>query len=260
MTLRLAALVSAVLLPAVALAASAPVNTAVDMPLSDAGGAPAPPAAPPEKTTNPMGYLEVLIASVFFGSNFVPVKRYETHDGMYYQWVMCAAIWMTGLFVQLLVFSAPSLLGDPDAIGASDKWAQMDEHDRIITGRPDPYSVKFIPVAALGGFLWATGNTLSVPVINMIGLSLGLLIWGSANMLMGWATGMFGLVTGGKGDQLAHPTLNYVGVALAVIALGMYTQIKASEQTKPLNAEPGSDVLLDDVFSSQVHAPCHLTL
>ena len=30
-----------------------------------------------------LGYLAVLIATVFFGSNFVPVKRYETFDGMY---------------------------------------------------------------------------------------------------------------------------------------------------------------------------------
>jgi hypothetical protein len=32
-----------------------------------------------------------------------------------------------------------------------------------------------------------------VPVIKLIGLSMGLLIWGSTNMLMGWASGQFGL-------------------------------------------------------------------
>ena len=37
-----------------------------------------------------IGYLAVAIASVCFGSNFIPVKRYETYDGMFYQWVMCA--------------------------------------------------------------------------------------------------------------------------------------------------------------------------
>lgn len=34
------------------------------------------------------GYLAVGVATFFFGSNFVPVKRYEAHDGMYYQWIM----------------------------------------------------------------------------------------------------------------------------------------------------------------------------
>jgi glucose uptake protein GlcU len=107
-----------------------------------------------------------------------------------------------------------------------------------------------VPVACLGGALWATGNTLSVPVINMIGLSLGLLIWGSANMLMGWASGMFGLVTNGHGDleHLKSPPLNYAGVALTVIALGMYTQIKPAEQTRAVNYDVGgmNDVLLSN--------------
>ena len=35
-----------------------------------------------------IGYLAVGIASVCFGSNFIPVKKYETYDGMFYQWVM----------------------------------------------------------------------------------------------------------------------------------------------------------------------------
>ena len=67
-----------------------------------------------------------------------------------------------------------------------------------------------MPMAMLGGALWATGSTLSVPVINLIGLSLGLLIWGSANMLMGWATGVFGLFVGSEHkDVLDKPLLNY---------------------------------------------------
>jgi len=46
-------------------------------------------------------------------------------------------------------------------------------------------------------------------------------------MLMGWATGAFGLF-GTKKDELTHPALNYAGVAIAVVALCLYTQIKAS--------------------------------
>ena len=211
---------------------------------------PAPPVAPPPPPadkSSAWGYVEVLIASVFFGSNFVPVKRYETYDGMYYQWVMCSAIWMTGLLIQLLVYAVPSIVGDVDVHGAH---GDLQPDEMIATGRPDEYSVKFVPVACLGGALWATGNTLSVPVINMIGLSLGLLIWGSANMLMGWASGMFGLVTNGHGDleHLKSPPLNYAGVALTVIALGMYTQIKPAEQTRAVNSDVGgmNDVLLSN--------------
>ena len=128
------------------------------------------------------------IATVFFGSNFVPVKRFETYDGQYYQWVMCSAVWMTGLAVQLFVFAMPS-----DVDLSYTNWTHAAAHDNstvaqvhLVSGRPDAYSVKFMPFAALGGALWALGNSMCVPIINHIGLSLGLLIWGSTNMLMGW--------------------------------------------------------------------------
>jgi len=138
------------------------------------------------------------------------VKRYEAHDGMYFQWVMCAAIFIFGLSLQLLLF------------------ATSEPSDGALSGRPDAYSVKFIPMAALGGALWATGNTLSVPAINFIGLALGMLVWNTSNMLMGWATGAFGLF-GTSRDTLANPTLNYIGVALAVFALLIYTQVKTAD-------------------------------
>lgn len=187
-----------------------------------------------------MGYLAVMVAAVFFGSNFVPVKRYETHDGMYYQWVMCSGVWMVGLFIQMVLFASPPTTDGswgPDGI-----WNATDPNmppgtanPMWLTGRPDAYSVKFMPMACLGGVLWATGNTMSVDIINRIGLSLGILIWGSANMLMGWATGIFGLFTG-HADHFAphtdHATLNYVGVGCAVLALSLYTQVKSGEPSR----------------------------
>uniref|UniRef100_A0A7S2GGV1 EamA domain-containing protein n=1 Tax=Haptolina brevifila TaxID=156173 RepID=A0A7S2GGV1_9EUKA len=205
-----------------------------------------------------LGWIEVLIATVFFGSNFVPVKRYETHDGMYFQWIMCSAIFIVGLIVQLFLFAAPPT-GDQAGLNST-ALSQFNSTELLLLGRPDPYSVKFFPFAAFGGALWATGNTLSVPAINYIGLSLGLLIWGSGNMLMGWATGAFGLFTGHKDDY--KPTLNYIGVALAVIALFMYTGIKTTDPAKSnkvmssdTRADQMNDILLDNQPAEPVEAP-----
>jgi len=202
-----------------------------------------------------LGWIEVLVATIFFGSNFVPVKRYEAYDGMYYQWVMCTAIFMVGLVVQLFLFLVPPD-GDvpPDGIGNT---SGLTDADRLLLGRPDLYSVKFVPFAAFGGALWATGNTLSVPAINCIGLSMGLLIWGSGNMLMGWATGAFGLFTGHK-DDLKHPALNYVGVALAVVALVMYAFIKTSDPAKSgkvASSETRTDQMNDILLDTQPAEP-----
>lgn len=140
-----------------------------------------------------MAYLCALVAVIFFGSNFVPVKKYETSDGVFFQFVMCLGIFVTGSIVN------------------------------AIQGFPD-----FEPFAMVGGFLWCTGNMLSVPVIKMIGLSLGLLIWGTTNMLMGWASGTFGFFGLDK-NVPDHPALNYAGVGVAMTALFMYTLIRTSK-------------------------------
>ena len=180
------------------------------------------------------GYIAVLIAVLFFGSNFVTVKRFDTHDGMYYQWVMCSAIWIFGLLVQLYLFAKPQPTDLP--------CAPTNATCILLSGRPDPYSVKFVPFAAFGGAMWATGNTLAVPCINLIGLSLGLLIWGSANMLTGWATGKFGLF-GTKPDELSDGNLNVAGVVLAVIALGIYTQIRPNTSGGSDGKRAGSELV-----------------
>ena len=166
------------------------------------------------------GYAAVAIAVLFFGSNFVPVKKYDTGDGMFYQWLMASAIFLWGLGLQLyLCFNPPP--GDTVA----DLFASQGLFGSRIS-RADAYAARFEPLAVLGGAFWALGNTMSVPAINAIGLSMGLLIWGSTNMLMGWATGRFGLF-GTHADALASPDLNSMGIGLAVAALCLYTLVKA---------------------------------
>jgi hypothetical protein len=90
-----------------------------------------------------MGYVAAAVAVFCFGSNLVPVKKFETGDGMFFQWILCTGIWLTGLVVN------------------------------GIQGWPT-----FEPIAMIGGVLWCTGNLLTVPIIKMIGLGLGLLLWG----------------------------------------------------------------------------------
>ena len=36
-----------------------------------------------------LGYIGVAVAVIFFGSNFIPIKKYETGDGMFFQFVVC---------------------------------------------------------------------------------------------------------------------------------------------------------------------------
>ncbi|KAL1529473.1 hypothetical protein AB1Y20_000420 [Prymnesium parvum] len=213
-----------------------------------------------------IGYICSLVAVLFFGSNYVPVKRFETYDGMFYQWVMCSAIWIWGLLLQLVLLSSEEVFN----VSVNGTVNDFNQTALVNSERPDAYSVKFFPFAALGGALWSTGNIMSVPVINSIGLSMGLLIWGASNMLMGWATGAFGLFGVDK-SPLAHPELNYAGVALAVVALAIYSQIKTSlakssdtSNVEPLRADDAGKLVedgrADEIMSTTISPETFLDL
>lgn len=61
-----------------------------------------------------------------------------------------------------------------------------------------------------------SGNLTAIPIINGIGLGLGVLIWGVVNCSVGWAIGRFGLF-GTKAALPAHPVANYAGLALVLL-------------------------------------------
>lgn len=157
-----------------------------------------------------LGYGACLIAILCFGSNFVPIKRVQIGDGVFSQFMMCNGIFMTSLPILAIQNFPP-----------------------------------FHRFAMLGGVLWCTGNMLCGPVINLIGMGMGLLIWGSTNMLMGWATGTFGLFGLDKGD-VSTPALNYAGVGLALIGLYVFLQVQTNEMGSPPPGSEASTSLLHD--------------
>jgi glucose uptake protein GlcU len=118
----------------------------------------------------------------------------------------------------------------------------------------------FYPWGALGGAMWATGNVLTVVAIKLIGLSVGLCIWSSSNMLMGWSTGTFGLF-GTPVNTVAVPWLNYVGVGLACCALVMYIFVKVEDGSAAVvaadveAARDGAEQALANVSGSHGSSP-----
>lgn len=80
---------------------------------------------PPITPTGSMlwGYLSIILCVFCWGTNFIPVKHYETGDGVFFQFIMCTAIWSFGFLID------------------------------IIKGSPQFYALPM-----LGGFVWTTGN------------------------------------------------------------------------------------------------------
>ncbi|CAJ1422072.1 unnamed protein product [Effrenium voratum] len=161
-----------------------------------------------------MGYACCLIASVAYAVNLLPVKKYETGDGIFFTFAMSLGILMVGL-----------------AMG-------LNQHD--------PFG--FEPLAALGGVIFTMGNLLCPLVIQLIGLGLGLTIWDLSNMLMGWFTGRFGLF--GVDQEISErPLFNYIGLALACVSL-VFMYLAAHFDTKPKEVESQNLEGAEDLESS----------
>ncbi|KAK3607088.1 hypothetical protein CHS0354_026296 [Potamilus streckersoni] len=136
------------------------------------------------------GYIATGIAVLFYGSTFAPVKKFETGNGMFFQWVLCGAIWISGLVVNLI--------------------------------REEP---TFYPIVMVGGVVWATGNVCVVPIIKTVGLSLGMCIWSATALLSGWSTGRYGFF-GVKPESVDNASLNYIGVTLAVCSAFFFSFVR----------------------------------
>jgi len=106
----------------------------------------------------------------------------------------------------------------------------------------------FQPLAMLGGFIWCTGNCMCTPIIQCIGMALGLLIWGACNMITGWCMGEWGLFGVSKDDPPNYPSLNVAGACVALFATSIYFFVKPADQSDVLK----SPVVYHQLPSDQV--------
>ena len=100
----------------------------------------------------------IIIAVFIYGTNFIPVKKVATGDGLFFQLVVTMYIWTIGIAMCFIRNS---------------------------------FNFQLLPM--LGGFLWATGNLCKVPIIKTIGIGMGQIIWATTNCLVGWAIARFGM-------------------------------------------------------------------
>ncbi|KAK6730222.1 hypothetical protein RB195_006966 [Necator americanus] len=143
-----------------------------------------------------VGLLAAVIASVLFGTVFVPIKRVNAGDGFAAQMFMCIGAFMVSTAVHaFLHFPA------------------------------------FHGFAMFGGVLWCTANAFAIQIMNRLGMALSILVWNTVSCLTGWATSRYGLF-GLNAAVPASLTLNYLGI-IALIAGGvMYLFVKNNIQER----------------------------
>jgi len=94
----------------------------------------------------------------------------------------------------------------------------------------------FVYTGLLGGSLWALGNLCVIPIVKLIGLGLGLLIWGSSSLVVGFFSGKFGL-WGLDKQEVHNNLLNWGGIVCIIVAMGVFFFIKPTldeEEKVPL--------------------------
>ena len=45
------------------------------------------------------GYICVFVSTILWGTFLLPIKHFNTGDGVFFQFVTCIAVWFTGVFV-----------------------------------------------------------------------------------------------------------------------------------------------------------------
>ncbi|KAI8761554.1 transmembrane protein 144 [Biomphalaria glabrata] len=142
-----------------------------------------------------VGYICAFIAVIMYGSNFVPIKKFYTGDGMFFQWILCSGVFVVGIVVQIIRQSS------------------------------------FHPIVMMGGAIWTTGNLCVVPIVKTIGLGLGMSIWGTFGLVTGWASGRFGWFDTTP-NEVSKPFMNYFGVGLAFCSILLYVLVKNEVSAK----------------------------
>lgn len=168
-----------------------------------------------------LGYIGAAVASVFFGSNYIPTKNYPTGDGITFVWM----------------FSSGVLLVAISSIMIAGKYV-------------------FVYTGLLGGSLWASGNMCVIPIVKTIGLGLGLLIWGSTSLITGFFVGKFGIFGVDK-QPVYHDVMNWIGIWFVVMAMAVFFFIKPTlekREYKPIgekgaiqDEEENEDSILDRI-------------
>ncbi|KAM9991620.1 hypothetical protein ACTFIZ_005023 [Dictyostelium cf. discoideum] len=143
---------------------------------------------------NPMviGYIGSAAAIIGFGSNYVPVKKYPVGNGLSYAFILSIG----GLCVAFIA---------------------MMIHGTFV----------FSPIGILGGSLWAMANLLIIPIIKLVGLGLGVLLWSSIGIVVGFFSGKFGWL-GLEKQIVTHDWMNWLGFVGIVISIFCFFFIKPS--------------------------------
>jgi uncharacterized membrane protein YdcZ (DUF606 family) len=102
------------------------------------------------------------------------------------------------------------------------------------------------------------GTLLCPTIVQRVGLGVGLTVWSLTNMIVGWASGYFGLFHVPK-EQVHNETMNLVGIPFVVASLALFAQARdittKPEEPKDLEADQSASANSGKYAAQQCQVP-----
>ncbi|VDO03669.1 unnamed protein product [Rodentolepis nana] len=195
------------------------------------------------------GYIAILGLTLAFGTMYLPTKKYDIGNGEY-------LFIMFKIVMHIFLLIENQTLHTIFTLGMIFQWLMSTSLGFCLFAIHVCFgSQRIWSLTLLSGILWSTGdlfarvlklqmlsNLAVVPIIQRLGMGVGMLIWSMANLLMGWASSRFGWF-GIKPEEPKNSTLNIIGVVFASLSVVVYAFItpfstrQGPQNTSPINSD-----------------------
>jgi len=159
--------------------------------------------------------LAVLGSALFYGSYFAPVKRYEVHDGLVFQWYQCSGVLLGGLVCALL----------------RNDWSAHGEQSNGFYVAPE---------GLLSGALLQLANITATFSVKAVGLGTYYTMHQVTNLGLSFVVGIFGADLGLPAKKPHSVTLAFLGFFMVLLGI-----TPVMFMTKEVSPDCNEDAMLD---------------
>mmetsp|Transcript_11842 Transcript_11842/g.33461 ORF Transcript_11842/g.33461 Transcript_11842/m.33461 type:complete len:523 (+) Transcript_11842:32-1600(+) len=171
------------------------------------------------------GVVAIVVAVFCYGSYFVPVKKYEIHDGIVYQWYQCSGIMLAGIACALV----------------RNDWAQTTTSTGFL----------MVPEGLLSGVIFQVANIIATISVKSFGLGNYYTVHQVTNLGVTFVVGVFGPNFGLPATPPTHVGIAALGfICVLVGMMPVMFMEKEMQEAGPLEA--GMQTAGDQVPNTQV--------
>lgn len=168
-----------------------------------------------------IGYIAIFVSVFFYGSYFVPARKYEIYDGLVFQWYQCSGIMLMGVI----------------CAGLRNNWW---------SDTPSSTGYYVAPEGLLSGFIFQLANVVATRSVKSFGLGLYFTTHQVTNLFTAFLVGVLG-------HKVGLPTkppgsIPVAGLGFFFVLVGMVPVMYMKKEAP--DSDSGADVPLDAAGAS----------